>query len=91
MCVCVCVCVCFVGLLKPLGYNRLTPEDVGARPADGALLVMYYAPWCGHCKKLHPVFEELAREAPAGMVVGEMDCTVESHFCNSIEIKVRVE
>ena len=37
----------------------------------------FYAPWCGHCKKLEPVFREVARDlSRQGKVrVGKVDCT----------------
>ena len=43
-----------------------------------------YAPWCGHCKKLAPAWDELAREVQAeGINVGKVDCTVYKSLCSS--------
>lgn len=42
------------------------------------VLVKYYAPWCGHCKKLAPIWDELA-DAFAGepnVVIGKFDATL---------------
>ena len=27
---------------------------------DGTWLLKFYAPWCAHCKKMAPIFEEVA-------------------------------
>jgi protein disulfide-isomerase A1 len=51
-------------------------EEVVASEDD--LLVKFYAPWCGHCKALAPVWEEVAAELKdvKGIKIAKFDATM---------------
>ncbi|XP_059620059.1 protein disulfide-isomerase A3 [Phlebotomus argentipes] len=44
---------------------------------DKDVLIEFYAPWCGHCKKLAPVFDELGEKlkAESGVSIVKVDAT----------------
>merc|ERR1711862_1036966 len=49
--------------------------------------VKFYAPWCGHCKKMIPTWEELA-SADNGINVAKVDCTVHKELATQYGVEV---
>jgi protein disulfide-isomerase A1 len=55
--------------------------------SDDDVLVEFYAPWCGHCKKLAPIWEEVAQELKnvPHLKLAKMDSTMNE--VDGVEIK----
>jgi len=51
-------------------------EQIVNDPTKDVLLEAY-APWCGHCKKLEPIFSELAKKLKShdSLVIAKIDAT----------------
>lgn len=54
--------------------------------AEKPVLVDFYADWCGPCKMMAPVVEQLAEELEGTVVVGKMN--VDDNYDISVRYKV---
>mmetsp|Transcript_14382 Transcript_14382/g.36424 ORF Transcript_14382/g.36424 Transcript_14382/m.36424 type:complete len:129 (+) Transcript_14382:118-504(+) len=60
-------------------------EDFAAMQGDGKhAFVKFYAPWCGHCKRLAPTWTDLAKkfEGHEKVKIMKVDCTQQKDICS---------
>ena len=57
----------------------------------GNWFLMFYAPWCSHCKRLKPVYAALSHSEEVqlgdGMRLGMIDCTEHKNLCGIHGVK----
>ncbi|KAH9986801.1 thioredoxin-domain-containing protein [Russula vinacea] len=61
----------------------LTPDSFASVVADGDVFIKFFAPWCGHCKKLAPIWEKLAKGLQHRVTVAEVNCEDHKSLCSS--------
>uniref|UniRef100_A0AAQ4QAS2 Protein disulfide-isomerase n=1 Tax=Gasterosteus aculeatus aculeatus TaxID=481459 RepID=A0AAQ4QAS2_GASAC len=60
-----------------------TDDDFNARIGDhGLALVEFFAPWCGHCKRLAPEYEVAATRLKGLVALVKVDCTSSTNICS---------
>jgi thioredoxin 1 len=54
--------------------------------SEKAVLLDFYAAWCGPCKLLHPVLEELSEEFADQILVGRIDVDLNAELASEHKI-----
>ncbi|KAL2135749.1 hypothetical protein VTI74DRAFT_7119 [Chaetomium olivicolor] len=49
--------------------------------------VKLYAPWCHHCQKMAPYWEQMAKEMKGRLNIGEVNCDVHSKLCKDVGVR----
>ncbi|GMH75358.1 hypothetical protein TrRE_jg5387 [Triparma retinervis] len=59
--------------------TMLTPDNWDAETGGKTVFLKFFAPWCGHCKKLKPDWDKLmdAFDGSKSALVADVDCTAE--------------
>ena len=68
---------------------KLTTENFQKKIDEGKpVFVKFGAPWCGHCKRLSPTYEEFSNVAATEfpeLTVAEVDCTENREICKHVQ------
>ncbi|KAG2470784.1 PDIA3 isomerase, partial [Polypterus senegalus] len=71
------------GAVQASDVLEYTDDDFESRVGEHDLvLVEFFAPWCGHCKRLAPEYESAATRLKGIVPLAKVDCTANTNVCN---------
>ena len=72
--------------LKDADFDTTLAESDKAMPGH-LWLLEFYAPWCGHCKKLNPILDALAADENVVVNIGKVDCTANKQLKDRFQVR----
>lgn len=69
---------------------ELTPDNWDSVTAGKTVFIKFFAPWCGHCKKMKPDWDKLmgAFEGSETQLIADVDCTADGKpLCDANGVK----
>ncbi|XP_037069790.1 thioredoxin domain-containing protein 5-like [Pollicipes pollicipes] len=70
--------------------KQYTSEDFDSKIQENNHFVKFFAPWCGHCKRLAPTWDELSEKYnqadDSEVTIARVDCTTDSTVCSAHEV-----
>ena len=66
----------------PIVLKEIGGDEILA--SEKHVFVKFFAPWCGHCKKMKPDWDALSNiyQESSEIVIGDVDCTTEKSLCS---------
>ena len=77
-------------LIASASAVELTPETWDEKTAGKSVFVKFFAPWCGHCKKMKPAWDSLMEEFEDSdtVLVADVDCVGDGKpLCDKVGVK----
>ena len=69
---------------------ELTPSTWEEQTAGKAVFIKFFAPWCGHCKRMKPAWDNLMKEYENSdnVLVADVDCIGDGKpLCDKVGVK----
>ena len=69
-----------------MGVMQLTTDTFAEKTKTGVALIDFWAPWCGPCRALTPIVEELAKELGDKATVAKVNVDDESALAQQFNV-----